>query len=358
MISFDLSEKKNADCKNCAIGKSKSKHQKRVSCQVSTCSILWHFFLLSNCIYFLSAFFHVLIFSGISTLSFSSIDNTNDYPFLHSSTQYSLNYIKFLHNFLPSFGVGVQACVIAGADTGWCDPELYESEPYRRGQMGFCADLVSGYIPCVPKEQALPPTREFPLGRFLNHSTYLKDQWVEEMYKEVVRTREGYEASKVLKKAGVDENGLVGKVYPRFKKHKDCYDAYKAYMCWANFPRCDDRGRSLPMCTSVCLNFFKACGYELDMVRCGPSEYFNGYEPEKPHPETKQYLRDFMPGQPFRENEFTKKRQPGIPRNTPIPVCTPSIKNSGAVVKPNPWTFAMGSLITILIGFSTFASFF
>jgi len=34
------------------------------------------------------------------------------------------------------------------------------------------------------------------------------------------------------------------------------------------------------MCRSSCENFFRVCGYEKDLWRCGPSKFFNGYFPE------------------------------------------------------------------------------
>src|SRR5690606_28979487 len=63
---------------------------------------------------------------------------------------------------------------------------------------------------------------------------------------------------------------------------------------------------------------------EKDLWRCGPSKYFNGYEPEKPSRDdfgNPVYLRDYYPGQPFRNNKFSKG-------GGPIKVCTPSIKGA------------------------------
>jgi hypothetical protein len=79
---------------------------------------------------------------------------------------------------------------------------------------------------------------------------------------------------------GEDEYGIKGGIEPRFHRNADCRNAYKNYFCWINFPRCDEYGQSLMTCRSSCENFFRMCGYERDLWRCGESKYFNGYAPE------------------------------------------------------------------------------
>ena len=36
---------------------------------------------------------------------------------------------------------------------------------------------------------------------------------------------------------GIDEYGSKGSPVPRFTDNKDCQKAFKAYMCYINFPR-------------------------------------------------------------------------------------------------------------------------
>ncbi len=36
---------------------------------------------------------------------------------------------------------------------------------------------------------------------------------------------------------GIDEYGNKGSPVPRFTENKDCQKAFKAYMCYINFPR-------------------------------------------------------------------------------------------------------------------------
>merc|ERR1712100_783291 len=64
----------------------------------------------------------------------------------------------------------------------------------------------------------------------------------------------------------------------------------KRYMCYMNFPRCDDEGKSLILCRSVCENYAHACGISKDLNRCGPNEFYGAEKPEQPEldPETKK----------------------------------------------------------------------
>ena len=63
-------------------------------------------------------------------------------------------------------------CVIAGTDSGYCDPMTLEPE-YRSVVMPYCAPKVQ-YIACVPRQQSLPPDRRFEHGRWSNHTTLKK----------------------------------------------------------------------------------------------------------------------------------------------------------------------------------------
>ncbi len=154
--------------------------------------------------------------------------------------------------------------------------------------------------------------------------------------------RRGLEVNKTLKALAINEYGDSGRIIKRFYKKMDCMEAYRAYFCWINFLRCDiNRDLTLPTCRSACVNFFKSCGYARDLWRCGKSKYFNGYDPESPSSVdangNPQYLRDYFPGQPFRENKFNLE-------DNPIPICTPSIKGSAPSIKLNRSLF-----ITLMI---------
>lgn len=50
--------------------------------------------------------------------------------------------------------------------------------------------------------QVLPPSREFPEGRFLNNTVLKKDEWVQDMYNHILGKRKSIEKSRTLKKAG------------------------------------------------------------------------------------------------------------------------------------------------------------
>eukprot|EP00613_Pedinella_sp_CCMP2098_P000472 CAMPEP_0171636428 /NCGR_PEP_ID=MMETSP0990-20121206/27402_1 /TAXON_ID=483369 /ORGANISM="non described non described, Strain CCMP2098" /LENGTH=260 /DNA_ID=CAMNT_0012208553 /DNA_START=49 /DNA_END=831 /DNA_ORIENTATION=+ len=208
----------------------------------------------------------------------------------------------------PQYTLG---CYIQGSDTGFCDRRLMEESEYRAQEMPFCGPVVN-YPACVPEAKPVKPDRKFNRdGRWLNHTTSTKDQWVETTVKEMIKYRLGLEVNKTLLNKGEDEYGVKGGIEPRFHRNADCRNAFRNYFCWINFPRCDGYGQSLMTCRSSCENFFRVCGYEQDLWRCGPSKYFNGY-----FSEGAKVTRDYYPGQPFRDYD------PG--RQT----CTPSIEGA------------------------------
>lgn len=122
----------------------------------------------------------------------------------------------------------------------------------------FCFDYVS-YPTCIPKFQSMPPTLEFPDGRWFNHSVSQKDAWVKAKALEHISVRIGFERNRTLKNTGRNEYGGVcysfvpyikhdvcsvlaidpGITTVRFFNNRDCQNAYKSYFCWINFPRCD-----------------------------------------------------------------------------------------------------------------------
>lgn len=105
-----------------------------------------------------------------------------------------------------------------------------------------------------------------------------------------------------------------------------CQKAFRAYFCYLNFPRCywDDRTdemKSVPLCRSACKNFFKACNYDKSLWRCGRSEWMNGNVPEDFFAYDR-YMRDFFPGQPFR-NSYKSRGYRNIHGR-----CTPGVPDS------------------------------
>lgn len=76
---------------------------------------------------------------------------------------------------------------------------------------------------------------------------------------------------RVNTRTGIDEYGDKGVIAQRFYKNPDCKNAYKNFMCWSNFPRCDDNGQSLILCESVCENYQKSCGVRTRTLRCDGS---------------------------------------------------------------------------------------
>lgn len=201
--------------------------------------------------------------------------------------------------------------------------------------MPYCQAAIK-YPACVPRYSALPPSREYPIGRWTNHSIITKDNWVRSSCNQHIFTQIRAERNKTLAKRNTDQYGNPGRVRRRFYKKPDCQLAFKNLFCWLNFPRCDvGRDLTLPTCKSACENFFKSCGYERGLWRCGRSKYFNGYEPEVPTMSggNATYLRDFFPGQPFRKNKFS-------PAGNQFVVCTPSIDGAANRIGVSSWVIA------------------
>lgn len=238
----------------------------------------------------------------------------------------------------------VHGCNIWGHDTGFCSDETLDAL-WRADKMPWCQYAVL-YPACLPKEQTLPPSREFPDGRWFNHTVLTKDRWVQTYYKERLSERLVLERNRSLRAKGINEYGDSVVIQERFNRHPSCRKAFKMYWCWLNFPRCNiPRDITLATCTSACENYFISCGFDKSIWRCGSSKFFNGYSPEPvsfdvfgdPH-----YLRDYFPGQPFRQNAFNKE---GLNRA----ICTPAI--DGAAFRPSQ----LGALL-VTISVSLFAS--
>jgi hypothetical protein len=114
----------------------------------------------------------------------------------------------------------------------------------------------------------------------------------------------------------------AGKVIRHVSANPDCEAAFRNYVCFMNFPRCDAAGNSLILCRSVCQNFFKACNYPKDMWRCGSFAYYGGDGPEPASNIDNNgapiFARAMFPGQPFRDNQGE------------LPVCTPALADGVA----------------------------
>jgi hypothetical protein len=214
----------------------------------------------------------------------------------------------------------LQGCYLWGTDSGECSSDTLDPI-WRTEYMPFCGPTITFPV-CIPKYKTLPPSREFPNGRWFNHTVHNKDVWVQENFFRFVKEREAIEQNKTLRKKNIDEYGNPGGPVRRFNHRPDCKNAYKNLFCWLNFPRCDpNRDLTLPTCRSACENFFKACVYERGLWRCGQSKYFNGYAPEigtTGIDGNVTYMRDYFPGQPFRQNKYTKG-------GSELAICTPAV---------------------------------
>eukprot|EP00924_Labyrinthula_sp_SR-Ha-C_P002354 snap_masked-scaffold_16-processed-gene-1.36-mRNA-1 protein AED:1.00 eAED:1.00 QI:0/0/0/0/1/1/7/0/186 len=180
----------------------------------------------------------------------------------------------------------MNSCVIQGTDTGVC----MDMSAELKIRMPFCGEIIE-YPVCLPALKGL----DTDIKRFQEFTIETKDLWVQGWIKFFQQyflewdRRKRVETNLTLDGEGIDEYGNKGSVTKRFYngdnaadnedpwlKQNDCSNAYKNYFCYSNFPRCDKTKMSLPLCSSVCENYFKSCGYQQDMFRCGPSWFLNG----------------------------------------------------------------------------------
>ena len=242
----------------------------------------------------------------------------------------------------------VFACMIAGVDSGECR-DYEENVDY----MPYCGKL-SRYRACVPKYDRIWP----------NHTIATKDAWIEETVVKIVQERKAHEMNQTMKDENINEwqedwrmDGMpANRFYNNNEKDPDgityrltqgqegtditdCERAFRAYMCYINFPRCDAEDKSLMTCRSACENLMRACHYSRDMIRCGPSEWVNGITgPEVPtlNEESGLYetrIRGFFPGQPFRDYEEECTEDINGKQCESTVVCTPSLVNSATRFK-------------------------
>jgi len=191
---------------------------------------------------------------------------------------------------------------------------------------------------------SLPADANYPFGRYSNHTVSAKDDWVRDNTNRIIQEQIALETAPITASSPLNEIslGADGGLHKskaeikarRFYQNPDCQDAFKRYMCWINFPRCDDvfEDTSLPICQSACENFFRTCGYPYEMHVCPLDTESTSSKP-------------LFPGAPFHKNEY-------IPRTEADPrvVCTPSIKGAAIhpIVKIAISTLLMSSLILSL----------
>ena len=231
------------------------------------------------------------------------------------------------------------SCVISGTDSGTCSKRYLPSthgddvqaidtarslwDCGGRDCLPFCGKFVASYEICLPKSDGvpLPPDQNFPHGRFQNHTTNYKDSWV--------------------KKTALE---TIAKKQDLFAANFDCQEAYKRYLCYANFPRCDENELSLPMCSSVCVNFMRACGMDKELrslCEAGAAAAVTGGDNEEELPP----VTTAFPGQPFVQNKWR-----GRGRGQPDIVCTPSVKSGGSAEGAPMWWLVVSFLVARLCG--------
>ena len=124
--------------------------------------------------------------------------------------------------------------------------------------MPFCGRYINSYPACVPSSST---SRSFPewISSDTNEDLNAireKDRWVQQETDATIAER-------------IEQERLLGKKHYRYFRNKDCQDAYAAYTCWLNFPRCDEFQETFPLRQSAFENMFRVCRFEQDLWRCG-----------------------------------------------------------------------------------------
>ena len=249
------------------------------------------------------------------SLKFSNL-NRNDIGKIESLRP-AIAMMSSMNLFILSYVVAASACKIQNVDSGVCtykylvdgslDIEQIEQAKLRwEEDMPFCGKYVNSYAPCVPQASAasLPGWLTSDANVDLK-ALREKDRWVQEETSATIAER--------------IENERIFSNKHRYFKNNDCQEAYKAYTCWLNFPRCDEFQESLPICASACENMFRVCGFEKDLWRC-EVDVVDGEE------EVEWNIEAFFPGQPFRKNEFKRGGEPST-------VCTPSVRGGASTAR-------------------------
>jgi len=215
--------------------------------------------------------------------------------------------------------------------------DIEEAKARWQKDLPFCGKYISNYyLPCVPAQPTSDWTAldaNFPDGRLAlsdgdntHHpedvfSIRSKDKWVQETVTTSIESRIELER----------QHGSR-----HYFKNKDCQEAYGRYMCWLNFPRCNDFQESLGLCQSVCQNLFRVCGFASDLWRC-ETDVADGEDED---------IRALFPGQPFIRNEYHPKTK------EPIAVCTPAIKGAASSQYDMKWwSYMLLLVVSIYYGF-------
>lgn len=261
----------------------------------------------------------------------------------------------FWRFFSSSFFVyTVTSCVIQGTDSGECisGDVFTEKAP-------FCAPTIQNtiggaktYQVCVPKEYKWYP----------NLTLSKKDKWMQDTYEFTISRRRAIEldgGSSLLPIVdGTWEGGMLPKGSYHFVDNDDCAAAYKNFLCYMNFPRCDDTGGSLAICRTVCQNYFRACKIIEDLQRCDNPEYYGAKYQEADdvldNAGVSIYSRYFFPGMPFVDIKYERKPQfiegtLGQALTPLLTVCTPSIPGGSISSSPELLVIVIAIFCSLIV---------
>ena len=229
-----------------------------------------------------------------------------------------------------------RACYIQGVDSGTCvaGDAFAVGAPFCAQTLGSAAG--ASYSVCVPKEFSFFP----------NLTLAAKDAWVRDTHLATVARRRSIEVTgqplsgDPVPLESAWEGGMLEPSQFHFAQNDECAAAYRNFICFMNFPRCDAKGESLLLCRSVCENFFRSCRIADFLNRCYDHPEFYGASDKEADTNVDTnglpiYSRYFLPGMPFRDIKYavTPPLFGGALTELSV-VCTPSLPGGAAAAAP------------------------
>lgn len=269
-----------------------------------------------------------------------------------------MNWAVFLIKVLYLLSSLSFSCVIQGIDSGECIPgdDFSERAPFCASTIRNAIGGITNYKVCVPREY-----KWFP-----NLTVTKKDIWMQDTFTYTINRRRAIEldggSSLIPIVDGSWEGGMLPKGSYHFIDNEDCATAYKNFLCYMNFPRCDETGGSLAICRSVCQNYFRACKIIEDLQRCDNPEFYGAKYQEADdvldNAGVSIYSRYFLPGMPFVDIKYEKKPQLiegtlGQPLTPLLTVCTPSIPGGSNSSSLSWLVFVILLISSILVTFGS-----
>ena len=129
-----------------------------------------------------------------------------------------------------------RGCVLNGYDSGTCI-----AATTFPAEATFCKEFLTDRV-CTGK----------PLQYFTYLSIVEKDQLLKQIYLKSISQRLLSEADYTTSQKALTQN-------------RNCARFYRRFLCTWNFPSCNETHESEPLCSRICTDFERHCGYSYDI---------------------------------------------------------------------------------------------